>query len=105
MKKMSVMLVPAVIIISGFFADIALADRVDNRQIRQQKRIHQGVISGQLTRREAWALEREQVRINRHKQRACRDGRLSPGERIRLERERDRASRPIFKLRHNGIGW
>ena len=105
MRKMSVIVVPAMIITGFFFADTMLAGRVGNRQIRQQKRIHQGVASGQLAWGEAWALEREQVRIQRHKRRAWRDGWLSPGERLRLEREQDRAGRHIFRLKHKGIGW
>ena len=105
MGKRSIMVILAVVITGFLFATSALAGRVGNRQIRQQKRIYQGVSSGQLTWGEAWALEREQTRIQRHKRRAWQDGWLSPGERRRLEREQNRAKRHIFRLKHNGIGW
>jgi hypothetical protein len=105
MGKTRVIVVVAAMITGLLFAHPALAGWVGNRQIRQQKRIHQGVASGQVTWGEAWALEREQIRIQRHKRRAWHDGWLSPGERRRLEREQNRANRHIFRLKHNGIGW
>ncbi len=47
-------------IISGLvFTDVAFAGRVGKRQVHQQKRICQGVKSGELTGRETRRLERE----------------------------------------------
>ena len=43
--------------------DMTQAGRAGNRQIKQQKRIHQGLKSGELTPKEALRLEREQRRI------------------------------------------
>lgn len=83
------------------FCDVALAGRIARRQIRQQKRIHQGIASGELTCRETRRLEREQVRIQRAKRRAWSDGRLTPRERVRLEVMQDKASADIYRLKHN----
>jgi hypothetical protein len=83
--------------------EAAMAGRVGNRQIRQQKRIHQGIHSGELTGREVRALQREQRHVQRSKRRAWSDGELTPGERIRLEHKQDRASRHIYRFKHNEI--
>ena len=100
MKLTRVMAAVAIVVTGVFFAGNTLAGRLSNRQIRHQKRIHQGFASGQLIWRETCALEREQFRIQRRKRRALKEGLLSPGERLRLQRQQDRASRHIFRLKH-----
>ena len=101
MKKLG-MIVAMTLIVTGFvFADVAFAGRVGKRQIRQQKRIHQGIHSGELTCRETLRLERGQHRLQRHKRMAWRDGALTPRERVRLEHEQDHASRYIYRMKHN----
>ncbi len=74
---------------------------VRNRQIRQQHRITQGVRSGELTSGETRRLEREQGRIQADKLNAKADGTVTPRERARLHQEQDRASRDIYRLKHN----
>ena len=101
MKKLSVM--AAVVFVIGFLVSgDALAGRVGNRAVKQRARIHQGVRSGELTGREAGLLRREQARIRKDARRAWSDDRLSRAERLRLEREQDRASRYIYRLKYNG---
>lgn len=80
------------------------AAQVNGREIRQDRRIDQGVRSGELTPREAAHLERQQGRINRQeaRMRYRNGGYLRPGQRARLEREQNRASRHIFRAKHNG---
>lgn len=103
MKKFSLTMAVITVISMFMFADVAFAGRVKHRQIRQQKRIHQGVKSGEVTRREAHRLEREQFRLQRSKRKAFSDGSVTPRERIRLEKQQDRASRHIFRAKHNDI--
>jgi len=81
--------------------DMAQAGRAGNRQIKQQKRIHQGVKSGELTRKEAIRLEREQRHIKKTKQEALKDDKVTSKERLRLERQQNRANRHIYRLKHN----
>ncbi len=81
--------------------DMTQAGRAGSRQIKQQKRIHQGLKSGELTQKETLGLEREQSRIQKTKQKALQDGKLTPKERLRLERQQDRANRHIYSLKHN----
>ncbi|MBW2027237.1 MAG: hypothetical protein JRI90_18240 [Deltaproteobacteria bacterium] len=62
-------------------------DWTARRQMRQYRRIEQGVRSGEITRgRRAW-----------------RDGYLSCAERRRLDRMLDRASRHIYRAKHNPL--
>jgi hypothetical protein len=74
---------------------------IDARRAWEQRRINNGVRSGQLTWREYRYLEREQARIARDERRAKADGYVSPSERYRLTRELDQASRDIHRLKHN----
>ncbi len=74
---------------------------IDAREERQQQRIDQGVASGELNRREAARLEREQQRIERHEAKAKADGVVTKQERRQLHREQNRASRHIAKEKHD----
>lgn len=71
------------------------------REQRQEKRIDQGVKSGELNPREAGRLEREQARIKQDEERMKADGKLTPQERRKLNREQNRASRHIYKEKHD----
>jgi hypothetical protein len=73
------------------------APGVDQREQRQQQRIHQGVQSGQLTPKEAARLEAEQARI-RNKE---ADGVWTKQERRELHRDLERSSRHIAKEKHD----
>jgi hypothetical protein len=87
------------------FASVASAHpgaRIDRREGRQYARIHQGVRGGQLTPREVQRLRMSERHIRRTERRSWRDGRLSVPERRRLNRELNRSSRQIHRLRHNG---
>jgi len=100
MKKLVILTV--IMMISLFLSvDMVQAGRVDNRQIKQQKRIHQGLKSGELTKKEALRLEREQRRIQKTKQKVLKDGELTPKEKLRLERQQNKANKHIYRLKHN----
>ncbi len=76
---------------------------VIDRQVNQQHRIMNGVKSGELTRPETVRLEQQQVRIQKTKRAMVKnDGKLGPVERAKLERMQNKASRNIFKAKHNG---
>ncbi|MEW6376663.1 MAG: hypothetical protein AB1502_12840 [Thermodesulfobacteriota bacterium] len=88
------------ILIFGTLAT-AEAGPFTRREARQQERIYRGVQNGEITPREYQCLEREQGRIEAHRQRAWADGRLRPWEAGRLTREQNRASRHIWRAKHN----
>ena len=75
---------------------------VNARQNRQERRILQGVGSGELTRRETRGLVREQNQIERMEQRARNSGdEFTARERARIQREQNQASRHIYRQKHD----
>ena len=74
---------------------------IDGREAYQQRRINQGVRSGQLTPEEFNRLQREQARIRGAEARMWADGRLDPRERARLNAMLDRSGRDIYRAGHN----
>lgn len=60
---------------------------IDNREFRIADRIEEGVRSGQITHREALALERRQREIERHEARFKSDGIVTQQERRQLRNE------------------
>lgn len=71
------------------------------RQVSQQARIQQGKRSGELNRREAARLEREQRKIRIEKRIANGDGTVTPREKAFLRREQNRANRHIYREKHD----
>jgi hypothetical protein len=71
------------------------------RNVEQQRRIEEGLRSGDLTTREAARLEAEQSRVERFEARALRDGTVSAEERRRIDAAQDRVSRDIARERHD----
>ncbi len=76
---------------------------VAKRQINQQRRIAQGVKNGQLTKGETKRLEHQQARIHRTKRvdRAMNGGKLTPQNKAQLNRMQNRASKNIYRAKHN----
>ncbi len=75
--------------------------RVDQREANQERRIQQGVNSGQLTQRETARLENQQGRIDRAEDKAKADGKVSAKERAHLGNMQDRASHDIAREKHD----
>ena len=75
--------------------------RIDKREARQQKRINQGVKSGQLTPKEANSLEKQQAKVQNDEAKSKADGKVTPKERAKLTKEQNRASRNIYRKKHN----
>ena len=75
--------------------------RIDERQANQDRRIEQGVRSGQLTPRELARLERGQARIREMERQAMADGHISRRERAAIHAEQDRQNQLIARLKHN----
>ena len=81
----------------------APAGNIAKRQQRQQKRIAQGVNSGELTARETARLERQEARLNKEIARDRADGGgLSVAERRKITRQQNRESRRIYRQKHDG---
>ncbi len=74
---------------------------IQEREVKQQERIQQGIKSGQLTPGEATRLENQQSRIKATEDRMKADGNLTPKERAKLTRKQNRASKNIYRKKHN----
>jgi uncharacterized membrane protein YebE (DUF533 family) len=75
--------------------------RIDQRQENQDRRIDQGVASGQLTEREAARLEKGQAHVQQMENQALADGTVTKRERARIERAQNRQSRRIARQKHD----
>jgi|GEM_PF-2722248 len=81
------------------------SDQIDARQYRQAAAIRHGIVTGQLNRREATYLVRQQREIDRAEAWAQADGHVSWRERQRIEAMQDRASRSIRRELGDRRGW
>ena len=75
--------------------------RIDQRQANQERRIDNGIASGQLSKRETRRLEREQTVINKAEDKAKADGSVTAKERKRLTKMQNHASRDIYRQKHD----
>jgi hypothetical protein len=75
--------------------------QVTHREVRQQRRIGQGVRSGALTPRETVRLERQEARIDRTITQAKADGQVTQAEQARITHQQNVQSRRIFRKKHN----
>ena len=74
---------------------------IDKRQAEQQKRIDQGVKSGELTAKEAARMEKGQERIQAMEDKAKADGKVTAKERARINQAQDVQSRHVAKEKHD----
>jgi len=98
-------LTTAALAVAGVLAVSVTAEAasVNQRQHRQGHRIADGVRSGQLTRRETAGLLAEQAYIRIEEARYRRSvGGLTPREYVGLQRDLNRASRHIYRQKHDG---
>jgi hypothetical protein len=77
--------------------DPGIQQRIQN----QEQRIDQGVASGQLTPKEAGRLEAREAKIKQDEARMKSDGKLTPQERKKLNKELDKESERIYKQKHD----
>jgi hypothetical protein len=92
------------LLVAGLLAAPAFAQTAATevqRDVNQQTRIEAGLQSGQLNTTEAAKLEREQARIAKTQQHALKDGKLSEGEKHKIERMQDSASADIYAQKHD----
>ena len=76
-------------------------DRIEQRIKNQHYRIRDGIGSGELTRREANRLRKQQRYIMRLTYRFMHDGHLNRHEFSELKNELELAGKRIYRLKHN----
>ena len=79
------------------------AQKIEERKDAQQKRIGQGVASGQLTPRETKKLETKEQAINKEvrTERKANGGKLTPAEKKQVNRQQNRVSKQIYQQKHD----
>lgn len=101
-KSIIAAVVIAAFALPGFAsAQTASTPRVDKRQERQDKRIEQGVKSGELNKKEAARLEKGQARVQKMEDKAMADGKMTKKEKVRIEHKQDQQSRKIAREKHD----
>jgi hypothetical protein len=88
----------------GLFATAASAEsRIREREENQQKRIAQGVASGELTPRETARLESKESRLNGEIRDMREDdgGKLTPKDRRIVNHQQNRLSKQIYRQKHD----
>ena len=71
------------------------------RNANQQRRINEGIDSGELTNREAAELERGQARVTRAEANAGADGRVDAHEQANVQARENRQSNKTYRRKHN----
>lgn len=95
------MMLTGILAISAMFAYAQATPAVTETQIVQQKRIRQGVKSGELTRAEAVELQVQQAHVQHVKKQSKEDGVVTAAERARIHAAQNRASRNIAAEKHD----
>jgi polyhydroxyalkanoate synthesis regulator phasin len=86
------------VILSGTLcAPLFAANPADLREKSQKVRIRQGVKSGELTRKEAKKLRKEEVKIRAIERKAKSNGDITRKEARKLDRALDKANKDIRK--------
>jgi hypothetical protein len=103
MNQRLVLAVAAVLVTIS--AAVAGAAPLETRQMRLERRIDRGVVTGQLTREDARRLQLNQRQIRFQIAESRRDGRMTARERARIERELMRQEMLCQRLQHHRRQW
>ncbi len=101
MKNLVALLTTLLLAGSMSYAQTA-TPKVTDRQVNQQKRIQQGIKSGELTKKEVAGLQAQQARIQGAKVAAKSDGVVTAKERAKINSMQNKASRNIYRQKHDG---
>ncbi|HMD01239.1 MAG TPA: hypothetical protein VKH37_13850 [Ferruginibacter sp.] len=85
-----------------FLLAIGINAGAQTRTGNQQRRIRQGVKSGELTKPEARNLEKQEKEIRQEKRAARADGVVTPVEKREIRQDERQTSRTIYRKKHNG---
>lgn len=92
-----------ILLIGGIFSTQAQTSKkaIKRTQINQQKRISNGVKSGELTKGEVIRLQKQQVNIQKTKRKAAADGVVTRKEKAVIRKKQAKASRNITCKKNN----
>jgi hypothetical protein len=101
--KLNALVATLVLVMGGAaFAQTPATPRIDKREANQEKRIDQGVASGQLTAREEKRLEARETHLENAEAKAKADGTVTTKERKRLHVMAAADSKAIRRQKHDG---
>jgi hypothetical protein len=103
MKIQNLILAFAFIFVCTLNGESQVTPNLTKTQIKQQKRIKNGVQNNELTRRETIKLSQQQKHIKRSKKVAKADGIVTRKERASIRRQQNNASANIYRKKNNGI--
>lgn len=101
MSRTKIMIMSAILTVALAGIAHAATPGVNQRQMNQRLRIHQGVMSGQITRAERVRLNAGQRHIRRFERRMKSDGVVTVRERARLQHMQKWQSDAIWRAKHN----
>ena len=107
MKKTSSILIAVVISLLAGLSAMAQTTpgihtpHINKQQHEQQKRIRQGVRSGELTRGETRRLEKDEREIRQEERAAKADGTVTAEERREINKDLNKTNRQIYRAKHN----
>jgi opacity protein-like surface antigen len=104
MKRVLLTVTAMVLLMTGMAYAEGETPGVDQRQANQEQRIDQGTASGQLNKREANRLNRQQRHVNKVEGKAKSDGVVTKKEKARIHSAQNRASRHIAREKHDVQG-
>ncbi len=99
MKKLAIMF--GLVMAFAVAASAQSTGGIDDREGNQKSRIVNGVKTGDLGALETAKLIKQQAEIRKHERVAKSDGVVTLGERFRLHRELNQASRNIRRKKNN----
>jgi gas vesicle protein len=88
----------------SFAQDAPKEGKIQQRKENQQKRVAQGVKSGQLTPHETARIENNESKINKEvrQDRKANGGNLTNKEKAQVNRQQNRVSKEIYNQKHDG---
>ena len=85
----------------SIYASAQTTSSVTNRQVKQNVRIAEGISSGELTKREARLLKKQQRHIRNEKRLAKADGVVTRSERASIRQDQRIANRSIYRQKND----
>jgi hypothetical protein len=101
MKKSIIAALVAATFTLPAYAMAQSSPRIDKRQENEENRIKEGIDAGQVNQKEARRLRKGQEHIQNMEDKARTDGKVTKGEKARIEAAQDAQSKRIYNERHD----
>jgi len=100
--KQKILFAVLIVALTGFTTQVSAQYNNGNEyKTNQQKRIHNGVRNGELTRSEARHLRMREAKLRHDRQMAMRDGKITRREMRQLRKAEKRNNVAIYNNKHN----